>query len=108
LGIPSFEVSVDWENGHPVVYMRGELDFGTAPILNNTLGQVIENNSIERLTLDMTEVTFLDSEGIKVLLKAHKQVSEQNGKMSIRGCNPFVMNVFEVLGLQQYMEISVF
>lgn len=103
---PSFEVSVDLKNDHPVVRIRGELDFGTAPVLNNMLDQVIEDD-VKCLTLDMTEVTFLDSEGVKILLKAFKQISEQNGRMSVRGCNPFIMNVFEILGLRQYMEISV-
>ncbi|MEN6370653.1 MAG: STAS domain-containing protein [Armatimonadota bacterium] len=99
-------MSKSLEDNRSVLHIRGELDFGTAGVLHDALIQTMEGD-VEHLILDMEDVTFLDSEGVKVLLQAHRKVSDCGGVMSIRNCSRFVQNVFEILGLQQYLEISV-
>lgn len=105
MGVPPFEVSSTREENQSILHIRGELDFGTAPVMQDSLIQVLEND-VSHLILDMEDVTFLDSEGVKVLLQAHKKVRDYGGVMSIRGCSQFVQNVFEILGLQHYLDIN--
>jgi anti-anti-sigma factor len=106
LGVPPFEVSRSQDGNQSLLKLRGELDFGTAPVMQDALAELMTGD-VEHLILDMQDVTFLDSEGVKVLLHAYKKVRDCGGAMSIRGCSRFVQNVFEILGLQQYLEISV-
>ncbi|MEN6521981.1 MAG: STAS domain-containing protein [Armatimonadota bacterium] len=106
MGVPPFEVLKSFEDGSSILHIRGELDFGTAGVLQDALTQVLEED-VAHLILNMEDVTFLDSEGVKILLQAHRKVSDRGGVMSIRNCSQFVQNVFEILGLQQYLEISV-
>ena len=106
MGGPSFEVSVTWENRHPVLSIRGELDYGTASVLQNALRDVLQEGA-EQITVDLSEVTFLDSEGVKVLLSAYRKLRDTGRTMDVRGCSRFVANVFEILGLSKYLQITI-
>ncbi|HOK53123.1 MAG TPA: STAS domain-containing protein [Armatimonadota bacterium] len=95
---PSFEVTVDWHNNHPVVHVRGELDFATAPTLYSALKDVIQLGATE-VTLDFHQVTFLDSEGLKVILRVHRHLRNKMGAITVCGASKFVAKTFEILGL---------
>lgn len=105
MNVPPFEVSVIWEDEHPIVSLKGELDYGTAHLLEDSLGDLMQKD-VQHLTLDMSEVTFIDSEGVKVLLRAYKSLQTHGGTMDIRGYSRFVANVFEILGIQEYIQVT--
>ena len=96
---PHFEVSVNKEGRHPVLHLRGEIDFATAPNLQDALNETLSTD-VEYITLDFQNVTFLDSEGLKVLLQAYQELREHGGKLNVQGCNKFVAKTFEILGVQ--------
>ena len=106
MSVPPFEVSVIWEDLAPIVHLRGELDYGTAPVLHDTFKEVIKDD-VKHVTLDLSEVTFIDSEGVKILLRAYKALQARGGKLSIDGCSQFAANVFDVLGMNKYLDINV-
>lgn len=100
-----FEVSLRWEDSHPFVRVRGELDFATAPILRDTLRKLLSEGA-EEVTLDFREVTFLDSEGLKVLLQAYRQLHARGGSIKVWGCSRFVARTFEILGVDRRFDIT--
>jgi stage II sporulation protein AA (anti-sigma F factor antagonist) len=105
LEVPSFGVSVDWQEGQPIIHIRGEIDFATAPPLNDALESVAVEG-VQHVTLDFNEVTFLDSEGLKVLLHSYRQLRDHGGDMTVTGCSKFVAKTFEILGLDRYIDIQ--
>lgn len=102
--VPPFDVFIDWDNGQPVVHIRGELDYATAPTLQRALKDIIAEGA-QNLLLDFHEVTFLDSEGLKVLLQAYRELRNRGGSITVQGCSQFVAKTFEILGLESYFEI---
>ena len=70
LQTPWFSADVhDLNTDSPVVKACGEVDMVTAPQLAKAVTEVLEG-SPRRLVFDLTDATFLDSSGIKVLLYA--------------------------------------
>ncbi|MCU1504074.1 MAG: anti-sigma factor antagonist [Ilumatobacteraceae bacterium] len=64
-----FDVRVDHLDGVAIVYAAGEIDLDSAPRLSTVLAQVAMNST--HVAVDMSEVTFIDSSGLKVLIAAH-------------------------------------
>lgn len=62
-------------------------------------------NGIETLVIDMEELAYLSSAGLRVILAAQKQMNKQ-GRMIIRKVNDMVMEVFEVTGFTDILTIE--
>lgn len=81
-----------------VVHVAGELDLFAAPQLRQRLVDIIERGSAH-LALDLSEVTFIDSTGLGVLVGALKRARGYGGDLSLRAVPPSVLKVFEITGL---------
>ena len=93
----------DLNNGNLVVSIVGEINSFTAPELE----EVIKNdlNGVKSLVFDFKEVEYLSSAGLRVLLVAQKIMAKQ-GKMSLRNVNKSVMEVFEITGFSNILDIE--
>ena len=83
--------------------LNGRLDTNTAPELETELKASL--NGIETLVIDMEELAYLSSAGLRVILAAQKQMNKQ-GRMIIRKVNDMVMEVFEVTGFTDILTIE--
>jgi anti-sigma B factor antagonist len=101
-----FDVSLSQKNTDFVVHVEGEVDLSAAPRLEETLLGAIEAGAV-RIVLDFSQVIFIDSEGIRVLIRAYRQLLERGGSMSVRRCAPNVVRTFELLGLQRCFDIHL-
>lgn len=87
----------DLETDSPVVKAHGEVDMATAPELTEAVTEVLQGFP-RRLVFDLTEVTFLDSSGIKVLLYARRGLPERC-PVVLRRPQPAVLRVLEITGV---------
>lgn len=85
------------------VKLVGRLDTTTAPVLEGDLRKSVDN--IEKLIFEISELEYISSAGLRVLLSAQKVMNKQ-GKMIIRGVNETVMEVFEVTGFVDILNIE--
>lgn len=85
------------------VKLIGRLDTTTAPVLEGDLRKSVDN--IEKLIFEISELEYISSAGLRVLLSAQKVMNKQ-GKMIIRGANETVMGVFEVTGFVDILNIE--
>lgn len=85
------------------IMLEGRLDTTTAPQLEAELKNSIEG--IECLILDMKELVYLSSAGLRVILGAQKQMNKQ-GKLFVRHVNDTIMEVFEVTGFTDILTIE--
>jgi stage II sporulation protein AA (anti-sigma F factor antagonist) len=67
------------------VGLSGELDDSCALFIRNKLDALLDDNSIKKVVIEMSELDFMDSTGIGVLLGRYK-------KMSAKGIPIFVAN----------------
>ena len=76
------------ENSALTLALNGRLDTNTAPELETELKASL--NGIETLVIDMEELAYLSSAGLRVILAAQKHMNKQ-GRMIIRKVNDMVM-----------------
>ena len=79
----------------------GRLDTTTSPELEAQL----DLNGITDLTFDMKELDYVSSAGLRLLLKAQKQMNTQ-GDMRLVNVNDIVMEVFEVTGFSSILKVE--
>lgn len=91
------------EGTEMTVKLIGRLDTITAPNLEGTLRQSID--AVENLIFDLNELEYVSSAGLRVLLSAQKIMNKQ-GEMVIRGANSEIMEVFEVTGFVDILNIE--
>ncbi len=85
------------------IALEGRLDTMTAPELEAELNQSL--GGVETLTLDFSRLEYISSAGLRVLLTAHKMMSDKGG-MQITNVNEIVQEVFEVTGFADILEIA--
>ncbi len=82
--------------------LAGELDVVSAPALEQRLNEVLAE-SHARITLDLNELTFVDSAGVSVLIKA-KQDAESGGRtLVLRRPTEQLHRVFALVGLADWL-----
>lgn len=87
-----------------VVGLRGRLDAQTSPSAEKTLMALTELGG-QKLVIDFSEVTFISSGGLALLLRIAKSVQKANGKLALAGLSDYVHEVFEIAGLTSIFSI---
>ena len=97
------KITKDLKGENLTISIEGEINSFTAPELE----EVIKNdlNGVKSLVFDFKDVEYLSSAGLRVLLVAQKVMNKQ-GKMSLRNVNKSVMEVFEITGFSNILEIE--
>lgn len=85
------------------VSIEGRLDTTTAPQLENELNGIISN--IKDLVLDVSKMDYISLAGLRVLLSAQKTMNKQ-GSMTVTGANADVLEIFEVTGFADVLNIE--
>src|SRR4051812_11476832 len=92
----SFESSVEnLDTAAAVVVARGEIHLATAPEFSERLNTAIAEGRT-RVVVDLTEVVFIDSTGLSVLLNALRRITRAGGTLVLACANPTVLRLFAV------------
>jgi anti-sigma B factor antagonist len=84
------------------VALRGEVDAATAHKLADTLDALVDDGA-KLVVLDASDVEFLDSSGLRVIVNTGVKLSNAGGRLLIEGMSGAVQRVLEVSGLlEQY------
>lgn len=93
-----FTVVASEQDGRTVVSAAGELDVHTAPALQAELSPRSQQpNAV--LVVDLTDVGFIDSTGLGVLVTTLKHVREAGGSLDVVVTSSRVLKVFALTGL---------
>ncbi len=84
------------------ISIAGRVDTVTSPELEKLIQAEI--GDIESLVLDLKEMDYISSAGLRVLLAAHKTMSKKNG-MKVKNAGADVMEIFEVTGFSDILDI---
>ena len=79
----------------------GRLDTNTAPDLEAAL----KLDGVNDVTFDFSELEYISSAGLRVLMTAQKAMMACGGKMAIASPNDMVKSVFEITGLSSIFTI---
>ena len=83
--------------------LEGRLDTTTSPQLEAELSASLDG--VTQLTLDLKQLAYLSSAGLRVILGAQKRMNKQ-GQMVVRHVNETMMEVFEVTGFVDILTIE--
>ncbi len=86
-----------------VLKVSGQLTSSTSPELETAINAVLETES--NLVLDFAELSFLASSGLRVILSTQKKINVKDGALVIRNVNKIVMEVFEMTGLRDFLNV---
>ncbi|WP_298521892.1 STAS domain-containing protein [uncultured Methanobrevibacter sp.] len=81
----------------------GRLDSKTAPELKEMLNDELKD--IEELTFDLSELIYISSAGLRVILSAQKTMNKQ-GSMKVTNVQDIVMEVFKSTGFVDILTIE--
>ena len=87
-----------------VVTLNGEINGQTYPVLENKLDQLLEEHPA-LIVLDMADVTYMSSAGIRVILKTKKTLSANTGKLVFMNLQPQIRKVFEIINALPSMRV---
>ena len=86
-----------------ILVISGRLDTNSSPKLETELRQSV--GGIKELVFDFSEVEYISSAGLRVLLAAQKVMNRQ-GSMKLIGVGSEVMEVFEITGFSDILTIE--
>jgi anti-anti-sigma factor len=84
--------------------LRGRLDANTSAGIEEQLLQNITQGGL-RMVLDFTELTFVSSHGLRVLLAVAKQIHKADGKLALFGLNHSITEIFKIAGFMNLFSI---
>jgi anti-sigma B factor antagonist len=87
-----------------IVKLTGRLDSSTAQPTEENFVQMLGSGT-PRLAIDMSQLEYISSAGLRVLLVVAKKVQQAKGKMVLFGLVPNVREVFSVSGFDKIFAI---
>lgn len=97
------EIVKELEKMELTLKLAGRLDTKTAPKLQKVIDE--ELACITHLKLDMAQIEYVSSAGLRVLFLASKKMSMADG-MTIMNVNKEVMTVFSITGFDRILTIK--
>ena len=99
----NLELQVEQVEGDPCLVARGDLDIHSSPALQRRLGALIgQGNPV--LRLDLSQIGYLDSEGVSVLLWALAQQRRRSRKLLLWKASERAHKVMRILGVSSLWE----
>jgi anti-sigma B factor antagonist len=83
-----------------VLPLEGEIDLHVSPRVAASLGAIIEQKP-QRLVVDLSAVSYIDSSGLAVLIEGMQNVEAYGGKLVLAGLQEKVRPIFEMARLDQ-------
>jgi anti-anti-sigma factor len=103
-GTTPFACVVSFVEGGAAVVVRGEVDLETAPVLLGDLRTALAA-SVPAVSVDLGQVTFLDSSGIRALLLAGREAWGRGITFGLAEVSAAVRLVIEAAGLSDTLHI---
>ena len=98
------EVKIEKDNGLLNAIITGRLDTNTAPELEIMVNESLDN--IKNVQFDLSNLDYISSAGLRVILKFHKQMTSVGGTLTIYHPTDEVLEVFDMTGFSTFLTIK--
>lgn len=96
------KIDLKKEDKKLTIILEGKLDTNTSPELDSKINEL---DDMEEVVIDMKKLDYISSAGLRVLLSMQKVMNKQ-GKMTITNVCDNVMDIFEVTGFSDILDIE--
>ena len=84
--------------------LSGRIDTTTAPELDKAIQEII--GDAQNLVFNFADIDYISSAGLRVLLAAQKTMNEK-GSMKVINVNEIIMEIFEVTGFVDILDLEI-
>ncbi|MBR2099740.1 MAG: STAS domain-containing protein [Eubacterium sp.] len=96
-------ITRSFENGVLTVALDGKLDTATTPTVTAEIEEDV--NNAEKLIIDMKDLKYISSAGLRLLLSLHKRMSKKGG-MVVKNVNDTNMEILDFTGFADILNIE--
>jgi anti-anti-sigma factor len=93
------------EDENVIITIKGRLDAATAPVADNAVKKIMEEDG-RRVLINLDDLEYLSSGGLKVILGAAKELKRKEGNLVLCSLNQFVKEIFVVSGFDSLIPIA--
>jgi anti-anti-sigma factor len=102
--VDELRISVTAGPAHTLVTLAGECDLHTGRQLRDVLTSEVTRGA-RRVILDLSELSFMDSTGMQVLLSVWTVLNVRGGALALVAPQPVVARILELTGADQYISV---
>jgi len=89
---------------HPTLVLGGEVDAESGAKLRTAIDRAMADRATS-LDFDFSNVSFMDSTGLRALAYANERTAEAGGSVRVLGASPTVVRLLSVTGLDAVIEV---
>ncbi len=97
------EYSITEKNNYAIVKFKGELDVASSIQARDVFKNLIDKGKVN-IIIDFSDVTFIDSSGLGIIVVAYRSAKEKGGTIKFAGMNPRVKKIFEITRTEKHFE----
>jgi anti-sigma B factor antagonist len=101
----NLKISVEGNGQRRTVRLEGECDIASAPELRESLRPLVPPD-VNDLVVDVSDLEFIDSTGLGVIVGALRRIREGGGELTLAGAKGPVRRVLEVTRLDQAIPLA--
>jgi anti-anti-sigma factor len=96
-------IDLEESPGALVAAVAGEVDLGTVAGLEEALGDAVSSGRL--VVVDLTECGFIDSSGLRALVRARSAAEQAGGSLALVIADPALRRVLEVAALDTVFDV---
>lgn len=87
-----------------IIKLNGEIDHHSAEEIRNRIDREFEASMAKYLVFDFSDVDFMDSAGIGLIIGRYKAVDKQGGKVAVTNVSGAVNRILDISGIYKIIE----
>ena len=89
-----------------MITLHGEIDHHTAVGIRSDIDAIIYEMRPKRAVLDMSEIEFMDSSGLGLIMGRYALMQKLGGELTLRSPNERIQKIFRLAGLERIIKIE--
>ncbi|MBE6012504.1 anti-sigma F factor antagonist [Anaeropeptidivorans aminofermentans] len=98
------DIATKTVNRNLIVNITGDIDHHSSDEIRNKIDKDIKRNNIKNIIFDFSNVSFMDSSGIGVIIGRYKLVEKQGGQVIACCIDGNIKRIFDVSGLSSILK----
>lgn len=95
---------IENKNGCVICYLDGEININSSPKIKKVIHK-FTSKKIPQITIEFSQVTYIDSSGIATLIELFKETKLYGGNLQLANLSPRIRNIFEIKRLDRLFVI---
>jgi anti-anti-sigma factor len=92
-------------NDIQLIVLQGRLDQTQTPQLEAELTQLLDKNGRNRLIIDLSQVTYINSGGLRCLVGSWRKARQSDGNLILCGLSNRLLEIFAMVGFDKVFQI---